>query len=464
MTGKYLKPDDAWTEKLSVARSLAIMHWPFLAAVLVRLAPRWVPPDAGLTTMAVDAAWRLYINPAWFMTQTNVTLALILTGHEMQHCLGDHSERLTEYNDDYLVDDKGVRSPFANIAHDLAINSNLQTFVDAGKAYREQTAPGQPTVKIECPKEACYPQNFKDDKGNPFPVGLISEGYAALLSKLPKAPSGGGGGGAGASARGHNAKQCGKPCPGSGQCGSGGGQGKQPWEEDTEPNPDDATTGTSRAEREVLRNQTARDALAQQERHRGTVPAGLERWAEVLLAPAKVPWQQVLKAETKAALNWALGRTDYSYKRPNRRNAGRDVILPGMFRPVPGIAVALDTSGSMGAKDFEHAFNEMREVFRQSGMPAVPVFSCDTEVSDVQWVTRIDQVKMKGGGGTDMGTAIARAAQIKGTRLIIVMTDGVTPWGEPPGRGIRVVACLTQAECGSYPIPDWIRPVRAYDV
>lgn len=113
----------------------------------------------------------------------------------------------------------------------------------------------------------------------------------------------------------------------------------------------------------------------------------------------------------------------------------------------------------MGHGDFTSAFSEMREVVACAG-GLVPVIPCDAAASEVQWVRRIEEVKMVGGGGTDMRVGIQHAYDVTGARLILVLSDGYTPWPDaPPAEGVRVIACLTQK--GGTPPPEWIRSVYA---
>jgi Mg-chelatase subunit ChlD len=66
-------------------------------------------------------------------------------------------------------------------------------------------------------------------------------------------------------------------------------------------------------------------------------------------------------------------------------------------------------------------------------------------------------VQLLGGGGTDMGAGLAKAAEIRPRPdLIVVLTDGHTPWPEAPPRGIRVIVGLMDLS-GS--VPEWARSI-----
>jgi predicted metal-dependent peptidase len=80
-------------------------------------------------------------------------------------------------------------------------------------------------------------------------------------------------------------------------------------------------------------------------------------------------------------------------------------------------------------------------------------------------VTSAKQVQLAGGGGTDMGAGIAAAASLRPRpSVVIVLTDGFTPWPERPPKGIRVVVgLLVEPDAPMahlYPAPGWARTVR----
>jgi predicted metal-dependent peptidase len=84
-------------------------------------------------------------------------------------------------------------------------------------------------------------------------------------------------------------------------------------------------------------------------------------------------------------------------------------------------------------------------------------------VHAVRRVVSSRQVTLAGGGGTDMGRGIAAAAELRPRpSIIIVLTDGFTPWPPQPPPGARViVGLLTQAEThfGVPSGPEWARTI-----
>jgi predicted metal-dependent peptidase len=161
------------------------------------------------------------------------------------------------------------------------------------------------------------------------------------------------------------------------------------------------------------------------------------------------------------------GNVDYTYRRPSRR-AGSvpKVILPAMHRPIPNVAVVCDTSGSMHEQLLARALAEVEGLLARGGLrqAQIRVLAVDTNVHAVRRVSRASQVELAGGGGTDMGAGIAAAASLRPRpSVIVVLTDGFTPWPDKPPKGVRVVVgLLTQSmiPIDHFAPPTWARIVR----
>jgi predicted metal-dependent peptidase len=93
----------------------------------------------------------------------------------------------------------------------------------------------------------------------------------------------------------------------------------------------------------------------------------------------------------------------------------------------------------------------------------VRVLAVDTNVHAVRRVSRASQVELAGGGGTDMGAGIAAASLLRPRpTMIVVLTDGFTPWPTDPPKGIRVVVGVLEqlASPAAYSSPpQWCRVV-----
>jgi hypothetical protein len=68
-------------------------------------------------------------------------------------------------------------------------------------------------------------------------------------------------------------------------------------------------------------------------------------------------------------------------------------------------------------------------------------------------VLNAHEVRLLGGGGTDMGAGLAATVDLRPRPdLVIVLTDGHTPWPPgPPGKAKVIVGLMDNA--GS--VPDW---------
>jgi hypothetical protein len=462
MSNPNESPDDQYRAALSkardvfaTARTIVGTSWPYLLSAVMRLVPRW---DPRVPTVGVDQFMRLYMNPVFVSGLSGTSMALLLASHELQHVLGDHYARLTNYRD-YDMGATGTgqwSGSFSNICHDLSINCQAEAYAKSAEKYRASA--GETQLKFALPQGAAYPKAFSDVNGTPLRDGLLPEEYAELLDfrKTPRSDQ----------QRGEPGPQCG---PGSASgtgtdkcrsCGSGGGDRTQPWEDGTEPDPTDPTTGSSQIEVEAIRRATAEEAVKQNQKARGSVPGGQLLWAESYLRPSKINWRALLRRHVRTAMDWAAGQSEFTWRRPSKRSP-RDIILPSLLSPEPDFVFGIDSSGSMTPKDYDVVFREAHAVLKTFGYREVPVFTCDTQVSDVQYVTSVTDIRIVGGGGTDMGNAVAKAAEL-GKKVVIVMTDGITGWGEPP-RSMKVIACLTQPATDHYPVPDWVTSVVCND-
>lgn len=205
--------------------------------------------------------------------------------------------------------------------------------------------------------------------------------------------------------------------------------------------------------------QAVRDHAAN--RSRGHLPAGWRRWADQTLAAPTIPWRRVLASAVRRAIAHAAGCHDYAYSRPGRRRIPR-IITPALRRPLVTVAAVVDTSGSMGQSELDAAMAEVKGVITAAGIGTqrLTVLACDAAVGATSRVRRVEEVQLVGGGGTDMrvGIAAAEAARPR-PDVIVVFTDGYTPWPERPTRA-RLVVAIIGAQATSVHAPDWATTVR----
>ncbi|MFG2042378.1 VWA-like domain-containing protein [Dactylosporangium sp. NPDC048998] len=359
-----------------------------------------VVPAWHLATMGVDRHWRLYVNPDFVAAHSVEELAGVWI-HEVAHLLRDHHGRA-----DRLVHADREDHHRVNLAQDCEINDDL---VEDGLAL--------PVDRVE-------PKTFG------LATGRLFEEYLAGIPRSPVVYV---------------------------QCGSGAHNGPVAGELGT-----DGAPAVRAVEADAIRRQTA-DAIRAHVRSRGTVPAGWRRWADEIAEPV-IDWRRLLTGALRQAVVWASGAVDYTYARPGRRSGALPgVVLPSLRRPLPRVAIVIDTSGSMSADDLGAALGEVTGVLRAVGIRGnrVTVLACDADVHAVTRVTKADQVQLGGGGGTDMRVGIERArAAPDPPNIIVVLTDGATPWPAEP-TGCRLIAGLV-GERPPTP-PSWIEAIHITD-
>jgi predicted metal-dependent peptidase len=457
-------------DKLQAARLRLATERPYMSAALYNLVPVERP---GLGTLAVDKWWRLYYDPEAVATWDVIHLAGVLY-HEIAHLLRAHHERFEH-----------AEKTTANVSTDIEINDDIR---DEG---------------VQLPEGALYPEAFN------LPAGLLAEEYYAKLTQGQQSQHGqqgqqgqqsqqggnsaaqgsrkrqrrtrssaaqGGdkhqqddsaptGEGSADGQQGQNAAAKadgnGKPAPTCGRCGSCAHGHQEPWELGSPES--SGVPGVSEAEAEVIRRQVAHEIvrIAAQSKERGSVPAHWRRWAEEKLRP-KVDWRRQLRSAVRAALATVAGAADYSYRKlPRRRLPG--IVTPGLVQPVPEVAIVVDTSGSMGDNLLAQALAEMHGVLRTVGIAGATVLAVDAAVHTAQRVFDPRQVKLVGGGGTDMRVGIDAALKLRPRpHVIIVLTDGYTPWPSSPPRDVKVIAGIIDNPNAD--APSWITTVPIRDV
>jgi predicted metal-dependent peptidase len=366
--------------------------------------------DAKIGTMAVDKFGRVYIDPDKVREWGPEASAYVLL-HEVEHWLRAHHERGQSYLD--AAECKHCEASFTNVCMDMEINDDPELI---------RHLPGDPPT----------PQKAKLQPGR-----LWEEYYEQLKAKQKKQQSP------------HQhvvLVNCGSAAHGQTQpyeLPAPGGEGSVESGKKK-----DRVPGMQGAEAEMLRRAVAREVQQAADKEPGKVPAGLLRWAQALLAPPQVPWEKELAALIRRARVMAMGAVDYTYAKISRRAGfrkpgSRQVLTPAMRRPTPDVAVVLDTSGSMGEDDMSASLTEVVGIVRATGQVTIPVICCDAQAGPVQRVSRSLQLEITGGGGTDMGVGIAAAEQL-GVGVIIVLTDGYTPWPSQAPRGQLVVGLVRQ--------------------
>lgn len=240
------------------------------------------------------------------------------------------------------------------------------------------------------------------------------------------------------------------------------GSGAHGWSPAWEPPPPSTKNerGITRDEQELIRRRVAADVA---NADADAVSAGLRAWAEGELV-STVDWRSELAALLRRSVSSVAGAVDYSYSRPSRRAASvPNVVMAGLRRPVVEVAVVCDTSASVSEDLLGIAVAEVEGLLLATGTRSVRFLACDDAVRTVGRVTSRNDIQTIGGGGTDMAIGIEAALDHRpAPQVIVVLTDGFTPWpSEAPPRA-EVVVGLLDADVGVEPAepPGWARTVR----
>lgn len=378
-------------DKLATARLAARNRWPYFGAALMGL----IPKDAGAqlrpagVPIAVTKSMQLLIDWDEVTKWTCEEFEAVLV-HEVMHVVREHHARCVSLAADHVL---------FNVAGDLAINSDL--------------APIYPAI---AKLKGLLPKQYG------LPDGETAEWYYAQLEQ--------------------SAKQVTLKC----SCGSSSGN-PAPGESD-----DDGAEGEGRSEIEIQRiiKQVA-DEVRDHARGRGNVPEGWQRWADAVLSPPKVRWQDKLARACRGAVSWRAGAVDYRHTHISRRQPGIGFgpgrpMLPALRAPVPTIWVAVDTSGSMGQEELTIALREVKGILALAGV-AVTFIACDAAVHSVKPVRSWQELPklLIGGGGTSFVPIFEELT--KGGRkradVLIICTDGDGECPVEPPNGIKVVWLLT---------------------
>ena len=339
--------------RIQKARTALVLDHPFFGSLLFRLKSS---ECRSIQTMATDGV-SLFYNPDFVETLNAATLAGTLA-HEVMHPALHHHVR------------RSGRDPKQwNIACDYAINPLL---VDAG---------------LNLPEGVLLDDRFR---------AMSAEQIYSFLESEASEGSGGGDEENKSEGKGRDA---GQPLAGEANEVSApiteGGIGQVL----DAPAPDEESS-IDNVEEQVREWDIAVSQATTVARQAGKVPAGLNRTLEGA-AEAAVDWRELLRrlwSETTPA--------DYSWMRPNRRHLWTGLYLPGVVREGVGeVAIAVDCSGSVGARQLRLFEAEVRSILEGQRPERVYVLYFDAVVHKVDTYEAGQRIDLNpvGGGGTEFG-------------------------------------------------------------
>ncbi len=202
---------------------------------------------------------------------------------------------------------------------------------------------------------------------------------------------------------------------------SGDGQGDDMFDNVMDAPGTEAERQQSEAETKVRIKQAANLAKAQ-----GKLPGALADLVDKVLELV-IDWKAELRRYMTAIL-----KTDQSWQRGQRRFLSQGLYLPAFHTPGMGrVVVGIDTSGSIvdAAPEF---LSEVRAICEECKPSSITVIQCDAKVQAIDEYEVGDEIRceIKGGGGTDMRMLYPAVGEEPA--IMILLTDGQTPWGDAP--------------------------------
>ena len=292
----------------------------------------------------------LILNPATFFKYT-LSERVFIVAHEILHCIYNHCILSRPYRQSGKVKfADGTSLPYdamtMNVAMDLVINDAL---ISSGIG--------------SFPKEGCHDVT----------LATANDSFLDAYKKVFKQQQKNGGKG-----------------PGGGGFDvilePGAGSGKDPGK---------AQQGRSQAEWDTAVAGAIATAKSQ-----GKLPAALERLLGEVLDPV-IPWQEHIRSFFARK----VGNSAYNWRKPDKRMIQRDIFTPARSGYGCGdVIVAVDTSGSIGQKEIDIFFGEVRGILEDVKPMKIHLVWCDAQVHRVDELDSgadLAGLKPVGGGGTD---------------------------------------------------------------
>jgi predicted metal-dependent peptidase len=171
----------------------------------------------------------------------------------------------------------------------------------------------------------------------------------------------------------------------------------------------------------------------------GKFAGSLERLVGEILDP-KVPWSHVLRDYMTRTT-----KDDEQWNRRNRRFQG--VYLPARWSEKMGEIVLIgDTSGSIGNDELRQYMGEAGAIAEDVHPERIRILWADTRVAGEQVFEEGMPIEPRpqGGGGTDMRVPLKEAEKFE-PEVVVLFTDGYTPWPDVDPPFPLIVCCTTDA-------------------
>lgn len=169
-------------------------------------------------------------------------------------------------------------------------------------------------------------------------------------------------------------------------------------------------------------------ALHQGKQLAGKMGGDVPRDLQGLVEP-QISWQEALRDMVKQVCK---GSGDSSWRRFSRRHLGSDIYLPNNIdHKIGRIAVAVDTSGSIGGVILDTFLSEVKSIADEVKPEGIDLLYWDTQVAGHEFYTEtemeglVQSTKPMGGGGTDPNCIPKYMKDnMMNPEIVIVLTDG----------------------------------------
>jgi predicted metal-dependent peptidase len=223
----------------------------------------------------------------------------------------------------------------------------------------------------------------------------------------------------------------------------GGGGGGEPldgheWDE---------AQGMSDSDKEEVAKEIEQ-ALRQGSMLVGKMGGNVSREIGDMLVP-KVDWREALRDFVKTAMQ---GKDKTTWKRLHKRYIASDLIMPSSYsEKVGGIAIGVDTSGSIGGEELNQFLSEVKSICDEVSPEQIDLMYWDTHVAsretyrDNELAGLVETTKPAGGGGTEPACVpkFMKKHDMK-PECLIILTDGYIPNQDPSDWAIEspVLWCI----------------------
>jgi predicted metal-dependent peptidase len=379
--------------RIKAARAKMLVKHPFFATLMMSM-PMVMTED--IPTAATDMK-SLYVNPR-FVESIDDSVLMFVIAHEIMHTALEH----------------GIRRQHRpkmrwNVACDYSINMTLG---DAG-------------FKVWHP--ALHDEKYRNEDGFPMAADTIDRMLEQEERAQPQPQQGEGDGGSDGQSGGSGPSKTGEP--GNAHHSPMLGDLKEP-EEAKDP------VAQERLSRDIQQRVAQAASVA---RMMGELPAGLARFVGQVLDP-KVPWYETLRH-----FMTEVDKTDEDWTHRNRRF--QRIYLPSdRSEDRLGEFIAIgDTSGSIGDEEMMQYISEFRAVAEDCRPERTRLVWADAVVAGEQVFDEHDELDPRpaGGGGTDMRVPLRYVEQYE-PKIVVLFTDGYTPWPTEPPPYPLIVCCTTE--------------------